>query len=381
MTARASVLSRLLRRLRPRRRLRLTREGRYFLFITLAIGLAAVNTGNNLLYLLLGWLLSVIVASGAMSDMSLRGLRVHRRAPPRVHAGRPFVMELAVDNTKRRLSAFSIEVEELVDGRPVDKRCYFLKIPPGTTQRASYRHTFLRRGLHRLDGFRVRSKYPFGLFVKSRDIDAPGELLVYPEVRPMRPPAPRAHRLGETTTTRAGRHGEFFALREYRAGDDRRAIHWRSTARRGALMVREFEQEAQRRATVLIDNALPVDADDAADDALEEAITIAASLAAAYLDIGYAVALMARGAAVPGAAGPAHLTRVLGALALLARATDAVPFRGELDRRGDSVLVVPRGGGGAAGAPAGVGAVIEATVAVAAPPAAAAPRAALREVG
>ena len=69
--------------------------------MTIAIGLAAINTGNNLLYVLLGWLLSTIIASGAMSDMSLRGLRILRKPPPRVFANRPFLMEISVDNIKR----------------------------------------------------------------------------------------------------------------------------------------------------------------------------------------------------------------------------------------------------------------------------------------
>src|SRR5687768_13820366 len=80
-------------RLRPPRRLEVTREGRYFLAITIGIGLAAVNTGNNLLYLLLGWLLSTIIASGALSNLVIGGVRIARRTPGSVHAGRPFVME------------------------------------------------------------------------------------------------------------------------------------------------------------------------------------------------------------------------------------------------------------------------------------------------
>src|SRR5262245_9068948 len=126
--ARRGFLARVWRRLKPPRRLRVTREGRYFLFVTVAIGLAAVNTGNNLLYLLLGWLFSMIVASGALSEASLRGLRVTRRPPPRVHANRPFLMEISVANLKLRLSSFSIEIEDLVDDKPLDKKCYFLKI-------------------------------------------------------------------------------------------------------------------------------------------------------------------------------------------------------------------------------------------------------------
>src|SRR5438309_11606713 len=106
--------------LRPPRRLQFTREGKYFVGITVGVGFAAINTGNNLLYLLLGMMLSLIIASGILSEMSLRGLEVTRRPPGRLHAGRPFLMGIALKNTKRRLPSFSVEVEDLVDGKPLD---------------------------------------------------------------------------------------------------------------------------------------------------------------------------------------------------------------------------------------------------------------------
>ena len=61
------------------RKLKFTREGKYYLGITLGVGFAAINTGNNLLYLLLGMLLSLMLVSGVMSDLSLRRLTVTRR--------------------------------------------------------------------------------------------------------------------------------------------------------------------------------------------------------------------------------------------------------------------------------------------------------------
>ncbi len=343
---------RIFRWLRPPRRLRFTRDGRYFVAITIGIGLAAINTGNNLLYLLLGWLLSVIIASGALSDVSMRGLWVTRRPPGRIFANRPFLMEIAVENLKGRLSSYSIEIEDLVVAKPLDKKCYFLKIPAGRAQRTSYRHTISRRGLHRFDGFRIGTKYPFALFRKSRDVKAVSEVVVFPAVYRVPPPTPRAHHSGETRSERMGRRGEFFGLREYRDGDDRRDIHWRSTARAGRLLVREYEDEAQRRATVVCDNALPpslheVDestpTDEELEDALERAISLAASLATTYIGMGYQVRLITRGAAVPFGAGQPQLTRILTALALLGSASEATEFTGEIDPFAESVLVVPSG--------------------------------------
>ena len=96
-----SFWSRLRRRLRPPRRLSFTREGKIIVILSVGVGFAAINTGNNLLYLLLGWLLSFIVASGVLSEGTMRGLTVTRRPPPRVHAGQPFLMEISVANGAR----------------------------------------------------------------------------------------------------------------------------------------------------------------------------------------------------------------------------------------------------------------------------------------
>ena len=321
-------LRRLLRRLRPRRRLRLTREGRLYLAITIGIGLAAINTGNNLLYLLLGWLLSLIVASGALSNMTLRALAVSRRPPPRIHAGRPFLMEIALENRKKRRASYSIEIEDLAAGKPVDKRCYFLKLPAGKQQRASYRHTFHRRGLYTLDGFRISTRFPFALFAKSRDVTVTDEILVYPAIRPVPLPPSRARRLGDAPQHKLGRRGEFFGLREYKDGDDSRAIHWRSSARGGRLLVRELEEEAQRRVVLEVDNAIADPADPTQLDALEETVSHAASLAVAYLRAGFAVKLAARGAGVPLGAGAAQEQRLLRALALLPPAAPGTAMSG-----------------------------------------------------
>src|ERR1700744_4477959 len=129
------------RRLRPPRRLKFTREGKFFVGITLGVGFAAINTANNLLYLLLGMLLALIVVSGIMSELSLRDLTVVRRLPLRAQVGRPHLVEIEVYNHKAHVPSYAIEVEDLRAGQPADKRCFFLKISPQSAQVAAYRRT------------------------------------------------------------------------------------------------------------------------------------------------------------------------------------------------------------------------------------------------
>ncbi|MCO5168973.1 MAG: DUF58 domain-containing protein [Planctomycetes bacterium] len=162
---------------------------------------------------------------------------------------------------------------------------------------------------------------PFGLVERWRALDLPAE---GPRPAPGAAPAPGAldaapappaeavaRRLAFTPERRDVVRG----LRELRPGDDVRTIHWRSSARRGALLVKEFERTAPREARLLV--RLPAAA---AEDAVEGAVTVAASVAAHLLRRGERLALAIAGAGAPVVVAPgegeAALRRALEALAL-----------------------------------------------------------------
>ncbi len=321
-----------------------TREGKYFIGITIGVGFAAIHTGNNRLYLLLGMVVSLIIASGSVCEFSLRQLKVTRQPPVHIHARRPFLMGIGLQNGKRRLPSFSIEVEDLLDGQPLDKKCYFLKLPPGRLQHTSYRHTFTRRGRYRYSALRISTKFPFALFRKMRTIKIENEVIVYPQLVPVRRLGPvLKDLLGEVHIDRAGRRGEFAGLREYRDGDDTRDVHWPSTARRGRTMVREFQDESMRRVALYLDNGLPggAQADEVASEGLERAISLCASLAADYLSRDYAVRLVTRSNELPWLRGKQQLPQVLHALALLPAVDEETPFVSLPS--GQPVLITRRG--------------------------------------
>ena len=343
----ADLIARLRRAWRGRFRLSVTREGWWFIGITIVVGLAAMNTGNNLLYLLFAMVLSLVLASGVLSNVSLRGVSVTRNPPLRIHAGRPFLMGIALRNEKKKFPSFSVEVEDLVDGKPLDKKCYFLKIPAGRLQLTSYRHVVPRRGRTRFTGFRLSTKFPFALFRKSCAREVEGEVIVLPAVRPIAiapPPLRGLH--GDDASGRLGRRGDFHGLREYRDGDDPRDVHWRSSARRGRAMVREHEEESTLRIALYLDNALP-DGEGCFDlalrDALERAVSLAASLAVHYLERGYAVRLVTRGSAAPWATSTAQSLALLRYLALLPTVDESVPFATAGETRREALLVARRG--------------------------------------
>lgn len=288
------VWARIRRLFRPPRRLKLTREGKYFIGITFGVGFAAINTGNNLLYLLLGMLLSMIVVSGVLSELSLRELTVVRRLPPRAQVARPHLVEIEVFNHKRRIPSYAIEVEDLRAGQPADKRCFFLKISPRSAQVAAYRRTPARRGRDRHVGFRVATRFPFGLFEKSRELSAEGDLIIYPAVDPIQLPTNLAgDRLGGSSALGRGSGDEILSLRAMREGDDPRDIYWRKSVEQ--MIVRERAREVRRDVSYVIDSTHPGRTPD--DDwtaRFERRIRDVASRAVAHIKRGDGVTVRAR---------------------------------------------------------------------------------------
>lgn len=284
----------LLRRFRPPRRLKLTRDGKYFIGITFGVGFVAIATANNLLYLMLGMLLSLIVVSGVLSEMSLRHLRVTRRLPARAQVGRAHLVEIEVHNDKTRMPSYAIEVEDLRAGQPADKRCFFLKISPRSAQVAAYRRTPARRGLDRHVGFRVATRFPFGFFEKSREIGCEGELIIYPGVDPVRLDDEQpGQRLGGAGAQGRGTGDEVIGVRPMREGDDPRDIYWRKSTAGGPMVLMERVQEARRDVRLEIDN-VHADATPSADwdDRFERRLRQIASLTVAHLKRGELVQLV-----------------------------------------------------------------------------------------
>lgn len=299
-------------RLRPRppRRLRVTRSGWLLAAVAVALGLAALPTGNNLLYLLLGALLGLIGLSGVLSEAVLRGVRVERE-PVRATAGRPARLAYRVRNTHRRWPSYALEIGEA----DAPARAFVAHLPPGGATTVALGRTWPRRGVVRLEEIVVATAFPFGFFVKELRLRAPQEVLVWPRHdRPLPPAAAAAGaRRPAPASARAAlaARGEFRALRDYRPGDDARDVHWRSTARRGRPVVREYEPEGEDALWLGLWPRTP----DAA--RAEAAIELAASIAVRWLAQGRLVGLRLPGRTLPPGGGAAQKIALLDALARL----------------------------------------------------------------
>ncbi len=297
------------------RTIRPTREGWWLIGATLVVGLAATNTGNNLLYLILAMMLSFTAISGVLSEQALRRVRLRRGMPDRIFAGTPATFSVRLTNGKRRLPSYALYVAEADPaGRTTPER-FFLKVDPQGHEGWTYSLVFPRRGRHPLPGLRLFTRFPFGLFIKSSRPLQNQPVLVYPTVRPLaRHEVPAALEAGWRERHRRGRGVGLYNLRQYRPGDDPRLLHWKTSARAGDLILREREEEERPQVRLVLDDPAP----GWDSDAVEKELSYAASVAAHAIRRGAALELVTGDGVLPSGTGEAHLDRVLERLALYA---------------------------------------------------------------
>ncbi|MEZ4272805.1 MAG: DUF58 domain-containing protein [Myxococcota bacterium] len=243
------IWQRTLRILRPPRRLRTTREGKIVLGIALAVGFAAINTGNNLLFLGWGTVLSAIVLSGILSEAALRTFAVESFPPQSARVDQNVRLPLSLANLSKHQTTFGMRVvlRLLYQGKqPLDATAPFeFCLPPGAQVRRYAHFTPRQRGAYHTDYLQAHTTYPFGFFDKSRRFHAEQRSIFW--VAPARIPVDDVvislrSRLGETPAGRIGRGEDFFSLRPFRQGDDVRFVHWRRSARVGRRVIVKLKQ-------------------------------------------------------------------------------------------------------------------------------------------
>ncbi len=303
-------LSTAFRRARPPRRLRVTREGKWFILITVGVGAAAINTGNNMLYLALSMNLSLIILSGVLSEWCIRGLSVRVRHAAEAFASRDSLLAVTCTSAGKRIPALSISCSLAIDGVPCVGRLPAVPAGGSVTRVVAYRPA--RRGAVSHASGAVATLFPFALFEKSADIAGDVSLLVYPC------PADGecADRAGEDGApvegaSAAGRPGPSIrGVRDHKPADPVRDIHWKASARLGRWMVKEREKESAPVAELRLE--LPAPAPE-----VEKAVSRACAPILRWEREGRPYRLLAGDRVLAGADDPGRRAKALSALALL----------------------------------------------------------------
>src|ERR1043166_9379749 len=276
-----------------------TRVGIFYMVGGVLIAIGALNTGNNLLYIIVATLLAAILISGIASALVLRALELDVRLPDHLFAGQPAAGKALVRNTRKWLPSFSvslvpvrqktgkqwrwvpatfafpaqmppekqwfrmpdsrlrrIEIEPNAPGI-FEGSAYFAYLPAGTQLSAELALHFEQRGRYQEKSFGLATRFPFAFLTKTRHIALPREVIVYPSVEP----ADQFFEVlplisGEFESYVRGRGNDLYRIREYLPEDSARHVDWKATAKSGSLKVREFSREDERRLRIVFDNPL-----------------------------------------------------------------------------------------------------------------------------
>jgi len=250
-------------------------------------------------------------------------------SPGRARAGRPVTIRLELHNRSHRPAPLVLLEDRVPPRLRANARFALYGVEADGSRRTEIVVRPPRRGRYEIGPLRLSFVDPFGLARVSTQMASRTEFLVHPRIESLTLPRDAGDRSSVTSSALrhpSGARGEdFYTLREYAEGDDLRKIHWPSTAKLDAIMIRQEETPWHTRATVLIDDRASAHAGSGESSSFERAVEAAASVVDLYHRSGYGYRLLGIGQpAVGSSRGGDHYNRCLDLLA-------AIELRGGLD--------------------------------------------------
>jgi uncharacterized protein (DUF58 family) len=267
----------------------ITREGWIYFGAVAVVVFAAINTSNNLLYIILSALLAVLILSGFLSALNFTSIGTAIRIPSRCYAGEPFPITVQVRNEKTVFPTFAISFEPSKDS-PFRFSSFYVPMIRGLEDVSQTEHAMLpRRGRFRLHQVKGSSRFPFGFFLKNRNYPVEAECICYPEIVPQDEMDIAGMDLqGSNERFERGLGHDLYMIRDYVPSDSARHVHWKASAKTSTLKTREYAAEEARTITLAFDRF--GHAHDA--DAFEQLVSLAASLAFHLTNNGLEVTFM-----------------------------------------------------------------------------------------
>ncbi len=251
-------------------------------------------------------LLAVLVASVASLYLSRRSDVVTRSLDPDVATvGRESLVSVSVGVRTALPTPPGVWHDQLPKGLRGKTEGVFPALGSGLRRservvELSYAVTGVRRGVHAIGPLAVRSTDPFGLARRQTLFGERTPVTVAPALIDLPPLTDFAGETGgtlHTTTNQLGQGADNLVARPYSPGDSMRRIHWRATAHRDELMVRQEEQESTPEASVVLDRGVLRWSTEAmqapgADPGFEAAVSACVSAVARLVHDGYAVEVL-----------------------------------------------------------------------------------------
>lgn len=317
-----------------------------YLTLRIALPIAAIvvfliawNRGVALLYGMSALLVATLLIARLAPRFNLAGVAASRTNPVAAHEGDTVTLELEV-RTAGYLPRYMLELVDCLPFASAGQQSpmVFMGRVQGNVKRSMEVLCDLR-GEHELGPLQLQSAYPLGVHRVQRTLDASrGKLLVYPKPFTIRSlplvGASQSPIMGMQAASVARGNGIFFGIREYRHGDSLRHVHWAATARRNAMVVKEYEYVQSTEVAIVLDLDRDSQYGSGKHSTLEYAVKIAASVARYALANGHLVSLAGLGlqpVEVPAGRGAHHYQRILEVLARV-QADGNTPYREAVNR-------------------------------------------------
>jgi uncharacterized protein (DUF58 family) len=282
-------------------RVKVKRSGTIFIGVTVFLGVAAANTGNNLLYMLVSAMLSLMLVSGISSLLNIRGIEVYLIPPFEVFAGRRATFRVIL-RKRGKLPSFLIRISSGID----EKLLPFLN---GKGREETLDFLFPERGLVKRVSLELSSDFPLGMFTRVRSITVDVNLVVFPFPLKTTLPLKSSDTLREGSSavslTSAG-YEDLKSVRDYR-GEPMKLVHWKLSAKRDKLLVKEMMGEKREPVVLKMDM---VEGD------LETKLSKLTYLTIRLIDEGYPVGLELKDKRIPPKGGNHQKHLILRELAL-----------------------------------------------------------------
>lgn len=290
-----------------------------FLVTALLLYFFANQTQVGWIYVMTALMAGVVLAAFWLGRNALKGIGAERTVLPNEppHEGEAVSVSLTFHNALTDSHIRTTEQCPFAEPESEAKRIsiFIPSITRNAPVKLEYEVTADRRGLHEFPPLQLETPAPFGLFRRKRTLNVPTRVLIYPEVKPIRRLALFDRRPSALLSRpRPGTGTELIGVRPYRPGDSPRHIHWRSVARVGQLISKEFADDSQPGLTIALDlhNAsIP----ESKHTPFEWAVKIAASIGEDAMRRGYALHLLADNTAWPPPPGPISRTALMEYLA------------------------------------------------------------------
>ncbi len=220
--------------------IKITKAGWIYISLTVLLGVAGVNTGNNLVYLIEAAMLSFLLISGFIGKKNLDNLDIQIDFPEEIFAKVDFPVKMRIKNRKKIFPSFLITVH--FD----EKKLTVPYVGAGEEYELTFNHRYSRRGFLEIRDLNVCSVYPFNFFVRCIVYMKKIPVIVYPYPKRCEIFQDYSEKKGETerSSNNYGLQGELISVREYIRGDSLKRIHWKASAKTGELKTKEFADTA-----------------------------------------------------------------------------------------------------------------------------------------